>query len=74
MYATCRKKLVLTLFWKNTREEAEREGREGRREGGLKGRERKRGRRRKGWGRDGNYLANEPSLSPDMSLSNSDFI
>ena len=36
MYATCRKKLVLTLFWKNTREEAEREkeGRERGREGG----------------------------------------
>lgn len=41
---TCRKKLVLTLFWKNTREEAEREkeGRERGREGG-EGRE-KRGR------------------------------
>lgn len=49
------------------------EGREGRREGGLKEREK----REEGGGRDrrdGNYLANEPSFSPDMSLSNSDFI
>ena len=57
--------------------EGEREGGRGGKGGereGLKERERKRVRRSKGWGRDGNYLACEPSFSPNMALSNSDFI
>lgn len=45
MYETCRKTLVLPLFWKNTR--AEGEGRKGESEGGV-GREGREGREERG--------------------------
>ena len=43
-------------------------------EGGIKGKGKKERKKEEGLGRDGNYLANEPSFSPDRAVSNSDFI